>query len=49
MIGAELLVPFTKGQALRRLHETLGAVGVYLEIHDVPPRHGDLAPGWARQ
>ena len=33
VIGAELLVALAQRQALRRLHETLGAVGILLEIH----------------
>ena len=33
MIGAELLVALAQSQALRRLHEALRAVGIFLEIH----------------
>ena len=40
MVGAELLVALAQRQALRRLHETLGAVGIFLEVHIIPPRHG---------
>src|SRR5690606_16830221 len=36
MFGGELLVAFSQGQRLRRLHEALGAVGVFFEIHIVP-------------
>ena len=45
VVGAELLVLLAQGQALGRLHEPLGTVGVYLEVHDIPPRHGRFAPG----
>ena len=48
MVGAELLVPLAQGQALGRLHEAAGALGILVEIHGVPPRRGGLAPPWAR-
>ncbi len=43
MIGGELLVPLAKGEALRRLDKTFGAIGVAIEIHGsdlsrAPPR-----------
>ena len=40
VVGAELLVALAQGQALRRLHEALRAVGVFVEVHVIPPRHG---------
>ncbi len=33
VVGAELLMPFADGDGLRRLDETLGAIGVFLEVH----------------
>ena len=47
VLGAELLMALAQGQALRRLDESLGAVGVFLEIHSIPPRYG-ARPHWAR-
>ena len=38
MFGGELLVALAQGQRLRGLHETAGAVGVFLEIHVSLPR-----------
>ncbi len=38
MLGCELLVALAQGQRLGGLHETAGAVGVFLEIHVVFPR-----------
>ena len=35
MFGGELLMALAQGQRLRGLHETAGAVGVFLEIHVV--------------
>ena len=37
MFGGELLVALAQGQRLRGLHETAGAVGVFLEIHESTP------------
>ena len=37
MFGGELLMAFAQGQRLRGLHETAGAVGVFLEIHRLTP------------
>ena len=37
MFGGELLVALAQGQRLRGLHETAGAVGVFLEIHRLTP------------
>jgi hypothetical protein len=34
VLRGELLVAFTQGEALRRLHEALRAVGVTFEIHE---------------
>src|SRR5262245_12990377 len=33
MLGTELLMALAQGQGLRRLDETLGAVGILIEIH----------------
>ena len=38
MFGGELLMALAQGQRLRGLHETAGAVGVFLEIHVSLPR-----------
>ena len=38
MFGGELLVALAQGQRLGGLHETAGAVGVFVEIHRLLPR-----------
>ena len=49
VVGSELLVAVAQGQALRRLHEALRAIGVNLsKFMTIPPRHGG-SPRWARQ
>ena len=41
MLGGELLMALAQGQRLGGLHETAGAVGVFLEIHvSTPSAHG---------
>ena len=37
MFGGELLMALAQGQRLGGLHETAGAVGVFLEIHSSTP------------
>ncbi len=37
MIGCELLMPFAQGERLCGLHETAGAVRVFLDIHPLTP------------
>src|SRR4029077_1561719 len=44
MFGCELLVPFAQGERLGGLHETAGAVCVFLEIHTSLPRPVPAAP-----
>src|SRR6185437_16730484 len=44
MIGAELLMTLAKGQGLRGLHETAGAVRIFLEIHVVRLPRPIMAP-----
>ena len=48
MIGAELLVALAQSQALRGLHETLGAVGIFLEVH-ISLLGTGARPSWARE
>ena len=43
MLGPNLLMVFTERQILRRLHEALRAIRVFLQIHNGPPPIG-LAP-----
>ena len=49
MLGQEALVAFAQGQALRRLQEALGAVGVLFHVHVfvpfVPRASGPCRPG----
>ena len=49
MFGGELLVALAQGQRLRGLHETAGAVGVFLDIHaSTPSACPDRPEGTAR-
>ena len=44
VLGAELLVALAQGEALGRLHEALGAIGILVEIHVYPSSARPSAP-----